>query len=431
LKGQENKMNVVEAPHRKKSEKRNPASYRQAMEQLASVAQELSRARNMKTLMDIVRRAARELTGSDGAAFVLREGESCLYAEEDAVNPLWRGQRFPIRTCLSGWVMQNRRIVIIEDVYADDRIPLDEYNSTFVKSLIMAPVRKSDPLGAIGSYWAKKSRPRPGAVKVLLALADIVSAAMENLELFIELETKARESFAELAGAKEELQEAKRQLGLLPSRILLSQEEERKRIAHELHDSIGASLGAIRFGLEGLLVQMERGAASPESIDDIISIVCNAGDDVRRICMNLRPPMLDDLGIIATIGWLTRKFQETYSHIHVEKVIRVEEEEITEAHKVVVFRVLQEAFHNIAKHSKADMVEVSLQKWSDTLELMIADNGIGFNVHDAYARRNGNEGMGLVGMRERVELSCGVFSIESDPGQGTAIRASWDCSKLV
>jgi signal transduction histidine kinase len=424
-------MNVVEAPHRKKSEKRNPASYRKAMERLTSIAQELSRARNMKTLMDIVRRAACELTGSDGAAFVLREGGLCLYAEEDAVNPLWRGRRFPTRTCLSGWVMQNRRTAIIEDVYADARIPVDEFNSTFVKSLVMAPVRKSDPLGAIGSYWAKKSRPGPEVVKVLLALADIASAAVENLELLVELEAKAQKSLAELASANEELQEAKRQLGLLSSRLLLSQEEERKRIAHELHDSIGASLGAIRFGLEGLLGKMERGVVLRESINDIISIVCNAGDDVRRICMNLRPPMLDDLGILATIGWLTRRFQETYSHIHIEKVIGVEEEEIMEAHKVVIFRVLQEAFHNIAKHSKADMVEISLHKWNNTLELMIADNGIGFDVHSAYERRNGNEGMGLVGMRERVELSHGVFSIESDPGQGTAIHASWDCSKIV
>src|SRR4051812_5995202 len=93
------------------------------LEQLAIVVQELSLARSLDAVTKIVRKAARELTGADGATFVLRDGNLCYYADEDAIEPLWKGKRFPMSACISGWCMLNRRPVIIEDIYRDDRIP--------------------------------------------------------------------------------------------------------------------------------------------------------------------------------------------------------------------------------------------------------------------------------------------------------------------
>ncbi|HVY79541.1 MAG TPA: GAF domain-containing protein, partial [Steroidobacteraceae bacterium] len=107
------------------------------MQHLVTVVQKLSLARNLETVMAIVRRAARELTGADGATFVLREGDRCFYADEDAISPLWKGQRFPLEVCISGWAMLNRQPAVVEDIYADDRIPHDAYRPTFVKSLVM------------------------------------------------------------------------------------------------------------------------------------------------------------------------------------------------------------------------------------------------------------------------------------------------------
>ncbi len=106
-----------------------------AMEHLVGVVQALSLARDLQLIMDIVRHAARELTGADGATFVLRDGDKCFYAEENAIEPLWKGMRFPLETCVSGWAMINRQAAVIPDIYVDPRIPADAYRPTFVKSL--------------------------------------------------------------------------------------------------------------------------------------------------------------------------------------------------------------------------------------------------------------------------------------------------------
>lgn len=155
--------------------------YADTMEQLVEVVQQLSLARNLQTIMDIVRHAARKLTGADGATFVLRDEDNCFYAEEDAISPLWKGQRFPMNVCISGWCMLNRQPVVIEDIYTDKRIPADAYRPTFVQSLAMVPIRTLDPIGAIGNYWARQYRPDPREVKILQALADTTAVAMENV----------------------------------------------------------------------------------------------------------------------------------------------------------------------------------------------------------------------------------------------------------
>ena len=106
------------------------------------VVQALSLARDMDDLQRTVRAAARELTGADGATFVLREGDYCFDADEDAIAPLWKGRRFPLKTCVSGWVMQNRKPALIKDIYEDPRVPAEAYRPTFVRSLAMVPIRR-------------------------------------------------------------------------------------------------------------------------------------------------------------------------------------------------------------------------------------------------------------------------------------------------
>src|SRR5438876_21923 len=96
--------------------------YARGMEQLVQVIHELSMTRDLGGIMMIVRRAARALTGADGATFVLRDGDYCYYADEDAIAPLWKGMRFPIESCVSGWAMRHREAVVIEDIYADHRV---------------------------------------------------------------------------------------------------------------------------------------------------------------------------------------------------------------------------------------------------------------------------------------------------------------------
>lgn len=176
-----------------------------AMEQLIAVVQELSLARNLQSIMAIVKQAARFLTGADGATFILRDGDRCFYADEDAIAPLWKGQRFPMKICMGGWVMLNRQPAIIFDIYGDARIPFEAYSPTFVKSLAMVPIRTIDPIGAIGVYWATPHQPTDTEVKILQALADTTAVAIENVQVYAELEQRVRDRTAELEATNQRL----------------------------------------------------------------------------------------------------------------------------------------------------------------------------------------------------------------------------------
>jgi putative two-component system response regulator len=174
-----------------------------ASRELIGAVQRLSFARSVGEIQEIVRTVARRLSGADGATFVLRDGPFCFYADEDAIAPLWKGQRFPLEACISGWTMLNRTPVVIEDIYADARIPHDAYRPTFVKSLAMVPIRTLDPVGAIGNYWATQRQPSNQEVELLQALADSTAVALENVRVYQELEQTRTATLRRLAIAAE------------------------------------------------------------------------------------------------------------------------------------------------------------------------------------------------------------------------------------
>jgi diguanylate cyclase (GGDEF)-like protein len=183
------------------------ADYIRSMERLLLAVQELSLARSLPEIQRIVRVAARELTGCDGATFVLRENGMCYYADEDAIAPLWKGSRFPMEICISGWSMLNGEAAVIPDIYVDDRVPHEAYEPTFVKSLVMVPIRKLDPVGAIGAYWAHARQPSEQEVHLLQALADSASIAMEHAQVYSGLEQRVRDRTAALEKANEEIRQ--------------------------------------------------------------------------------------------------------------------------------------------------------------------------------------------------------------------------------
>ena len=224
---------------------------------------------------------------------------------------------------------------------------------------------------------------------------------------------------------EETLRKSESELRFLSSKLLSAQELERKKLAAELHDSLGSSLTAIKISIEHTLNRMMEGESEPALLERSISLTKNTMEDVRRMIMDLRPSVLDDLGLIETIEWFCRQFKGIYPDIAIEKKIAVKEDQIPEALKIVIFRLLQEAFHNIGKHSKADYVKLSFVCKRDALELTIKDNGEGFDIISILSRESGVRGLGLTSMKERTEFSGGCFSIRSKIGKGTAIRASW------
>jgi signal transduction histidine kinase len=225
------------------------------------------------------------------------------------------------------------------------------------------------------------------------------------------------------------LRKSESELRFLSSKLLAAQELERKKLAAELHDSLGSSLTAIIISIEHALNRLAKGEAEPALLKKSVTLTRNVIEDIRRMIMDLRPSMLDDLGLIETIGWFCRQFGETYPGIAVEKKIKVKEDRIPEGLKIVMFRLLQETFHNIGKYSKADSVQLSIMCRKGALELTIKDNGEGFDVTSALSRDSCARGLGLTSMKERTELSGGSFSIVSKLGQGTEIRASWQTSQ--
>ncbi|HEY6882300.1 MAG TPA: GAF domain-containing protein, partial [Polyangiales bacterium] len=182
------------------------ASSWRAAELLIGAMRDLSRVRTRSAVAEIVKVCARKLVGADGATFVLRDGRQCFYLDEDAISPLWKGQRFPMEACVSGWVMDHAEQVAMPDIYVDPRVPHAAYRPTFVKSLVMTPVRRAEPVAAIGIYWAETHVATPRECDLLQNLADTTAVALENASIYEELERRVQERTTQLTQANLELE---------------------------------------------------------------------------------------------------------------------------------------------------------------------------------------------------------------------------------
>jgi PAS domain S-box-containing protein len=246
----------------------------------------------------------------------------------------------------------------------------------------------------------------------------------------LELANEAlREENEERLKAEIELQESESNLRELSSELLNAQEKERRLVAREIHDSLGSCLAAAKFKVESAIKEVGENHPQIRAVlGSVLPMLQETIQETRRIQTNLRPPMLDDLGILPTISWFCRQYESTYSGIRIRQEINIKEEEVAESLKTVIFRVLQEALNNSAKHSKASEVLLNISKIDRAIQLVIGDNGQGFDPSETHSRDGRPRGQGLVGMQERVELSGGSFAIECSIGKGTVIRASWPAS---
>lgn len=256
-----------------------------------------------------------------------------------------------------------------------------------------------------------------------------------------ELESRVQERTAQLGDTNDKLRKAiaqhkrtahalrKSEAGLrnLSSQLIAVQEQERKRIANELHDGIGQSLSAIKYRLEGALsyFRKEDTNTAVETVSSVIPRIQEAIEEVRQISMDLRPSTLDDLGILATIEWFCREFQSTYQSINVTKKIDILEQDIDDGLKLIICRIMQEALHNVAKHADAKEVQLLLSNTDNCITLKIQDNGRGFDLKEHKNPHDGVNGFGLRSMRERVEQSKGWFQIVSGSGLGTSLEVTW------
>jgi PAS domain S-box-containing protein len=233
---------------------------------------------------------------------------------------------------------------------------------------------------------------------------------------------------------QQSLRESQSAMQVLSKRLMSVQEQERKRVASELHDSLGQYLCLLERGLKELdsLTRESMSTSGKSLLQKNIRIVKYVSTETRRISMDLSPKILDDLGLIATISWYSRQFREAFSSIVLEVSIQVEEDEIPRFLRIVMFRILQEAMTNITKHAKAGKVMLKLKNCEDGgICLSIADNGRGIVLRKSSPREFVRTHFGLASMRERSELSGGRFEIHTEKGKGTEIQVIWPRAALL
>lgn len=223
---------------------------------------------------------------------------------------------------------------------------------------------------------------------------------------------------------------AQSELRRLSNMLLSIQESERQRIAADLHDGLGQSLMLIKLALEDVAGLLAANALSEakESLQQLRAKVQDVSGELRRVAMDLRPSMLDDLGILATLSWFFRECESACHSIKIERHLLVQENSIPVPLKITIFRILQEAICNSVKHAKADHIRVGLIKADEVLHLSIEDNGQGFDPAERENYCSLEQGHGLLSMKERAKFSGGNYRIESAVGLGTRISVSWPCS---
>lgn len=379
---------------------------------LLEVVRELAHLRELDDIMALVRRAARQLSGADGVTFVLREGDTVHYADEEAIAPLWKGRRFPIDACISGWVMLNRTAAVIEDIYADARIPADAYRTTFVKSLVMVPIRRADPIGAIGAYWAEHVTPRTRQVALLQALADSAAVAVENGRLY-----SAERSARQAAEAETRLRK-----------------ELLAMVSHDLRNPLGvitmttSLLGPLLAPLNGRarnhLDTINRSALRMDRlIHDLLDFAA-----IEAGAFRLAPVPL-------TITTLMEQAAELGPLAHergIDLELRPPERDIAvRCDPDRIHQVFSNLVGNAVRHTPAGgVIQLAATVRENRVELTVSDTGMGIapdvlpvlfdRVQRPPARTPGSGvGLGLSITRGIVEAHGGSLQVTSEVGRGT------------
>ncbi|MFN7097694.1 MAG: ATP-binding protein [Gammaproteobacteria bacterium] len=392
-----------------------PVPFQLAMLSLIKTIQQLSLARDLDTIAKIVRHAARELTGADGATFVLKDGDKCYYLDEEAISPLWKGQKFPMSQCVSGWVMLNRQSVNIKDIYNDPRVPIDAYRPTFVKSIVMVPIRKAAPIGAIGNYWASEHIASAEEEQLLQALADSASIAMENVQVYSELENRVKERTRELELLNKEL------------------EAFSYSISHDLRAPLQRIMTySEMMSLKYAKVLDAQGKNTLEQIENSILDMNNLIGDMLMLSRASSTKMqIDQVNLSELAQHITQQLKER--DINRDIAFIIEDDLIVKGDKGLLNILLENLLSNAWKYTSQvthAKIEFGCQKIADGKKvLFIRDNGIGFDMSQAdklftpfhrlqTAQAFQGTGIGLATVSRVIERHDGKIWVEATIDKG-------------
>lgn len=218
------------------------------------------------------------------------------------------------------------------------------------------------------------------------------------------------------------VREQRAQLRALTNKLTEVQESERRQIARELHDEMGQALTALRINLAAVEKALPSDAPAPsrDRLAEAMQLAEQTLEQIRELSLNLRPPMLDDLGLVPTLRWYVKRYTSR-TNIAAELTVLGIEQRLPPPVETALYRVLQEALTNVARHAEATTVHLQLRYDAQSVTAQVEDNGRGFLVNQNVLPATDAAGMGLLGMRERVTLLGGTFQIESAPGKGAQL----------
>jgi len=271
--------------------------------------------------------------------------------------------------------------------------------------VLYLPLKVKDSVVGLLEAYGSESLTRNDTVEVLSSLSSQAVSALENAQLYEELSSRER-ALQELVG-----------------KLLGAQEEERRRVAYEVHDGLAQVAVAAHQHLQAFARRY-----SPEAekgrrdLERILRLVRATVSDARRIIANLRPTTLDDLGLAATLSLEVERLREEGYQVDYEE--NLGEERLPVTAEITLFRVAQEALTNMRKHARAEALRIELRREGEEVHLEIKDYGRGFAPNMASLVSGPGERVGLEGMRERVSMMSGTLVIRSSPGAGTSVTAS-------
>ena len=292
---------------------------------------------------------------------------------------------------------------------SDERWVMSKDGSRFFVSGVLTPLYNNGEL----TGYAKIARDLTERVQ----MEEELRSARENLEIKVEERTDELKQEIMVRKRSEE-----RTVRLL-RQIVSTQEDERKRIAREIHDQLGQQLTALRFTLESLKEQSEKGLDLNEQIEKLQEMTKRLDSEVDFLAWELRPSVLDDLGLVVALDKFVQEWSGHYRILAEFHTSGLGKKRLQPDIEINLYRIAQEALNNIVKHAKANQVGVLLELVNDDVTLIVEDDGKGFEPSDKEDLTADDRGMGLLGMRERAALIGGTLEIESAPGEGTTIFA--------
>ena len=387
----------------------------QRLEILVDSIQLLSSAQLLDDVEDIVAKSARKLIGADGATLVFREGDQCFYVNEDAIQPLWKGKKFPINTCISGWVIENKKPVVINDIFTDDRIPKDLYSPTFVKSLAMVPVNISEPIGAIGNYWKERYIPTETELQLLQTLADAAARTIENIKLYTELEDRVKRRTEQLQIANKELETFTYSVSHDLKAPLRGIDGYSKLLLNEYGNSLNEEASHFIKTIRSSTLHMN------QLIEDLLAYSRLERSNFKSERIELRSllkTLISDLNDEIKNGGITVEL-----NIHQVQIV-------TDSTGLsIVLRNLLENAIKFTRDKPKPRIEINWEKKNAFGIISVKDNGVGFDmkyhnrIFEIFQRLHRSEdfpgtGIGLAMVAKAVQRMNGKVWAESSLGEG-------------